>query len=222
MIEAPELITATQRKLHDRWIESHRKFFPSPPVFSKPQAKLVDPPVVAPVIEPETPTPKPIKRSGPPITLDQTNLRLKVIKEVVCAEFNISQQALVSERRNKEIVQPRHMFSYLASRFTKASLPRLGRCLGGQDHTTILTAIRRMKVKIRDNRGLGEQAKRLEAVLRQAFGETDTPRNCIGRYVEREKIAVHEMIGWMWMKDLKGNAALMIWPCACECVEPKE
>lgn len=222
MIEAPELVTATQRELHDRYTDIHRKFFPSPPVFSRPQPKVAMPPVVAVPVEPEKPISKPTRAPGPPITLDQTNLRLKIIKELVCAEFDITQLAIVSERRMPKFVLPRHMFYYLASRFTKASLPRMGKSLGGQDHTTALHAIRRTKVRIGTDIAVYKQVMRLEAILRQAFGETNTPRNCIGRYVIHERVQDHFMLGWMWAANLNEYAALMIWPCACECVEPKD
>lgn len=57
MIEAPEYVTPTQRKLHDQYQRIHERFFPSPPVFAKP------PEIVA-VVEPEKPPP-PCKISWP-------------------------------------------------------------------------------------------------------------------------------------------------------------
>lgn len=218
MIEAPELVTATQRQLHDRYRDIHRKFFPSPPVFTKPLPKTI---LETAAVSPDQPIPKPTRPFSPPIRLDQTNLRLKIIKKIVCEEFNISEQALVCERRTAVVVLPRHMFSYLASKFTKASLPRLGKSLGGQDHTTVLHGIRRTKIRIRSNRVIFEQALRLEAILRQAFGETTTPRNCIGRYVLHERVEDYFKLGWMWAANINGYAALMIWPCGCKCVEVK-
>ena len=174
-----------------------------------------------PIVEVPEPPPKPPIPPAHPIRLEQTFLRMKCIRRAVCEEFNIPEDALKSQRRTKEIVVPRHMVSYLASKLTKASLPSMARSFG-QDHTTILHAIKRTAIRVRTNPVLRERAIRLEANLRQQFGETATPRNCIGRYVAHDRVEDHFRLGWMWAANLNEYAALMIWPCGCQCVEPKE
>ncbi len=213
MIEAAEFATPMQRELYDHYRGIHLKFFPSPPPMQPPQPKAAEPVAIIPA-----PAPQPTA----PIPLNATNLRLKLIRRTVCEFYNITDTAIKSQRRTKDIVGPRHMVSYLAAQFTKASTPHIGRSLGGQDHTTIIHAIRRTKLRIRTDSKIAEDAIRLCARLCQQFGETDRPRNCIGRYVLHERVADHFMLGWMWAANMNECAALMIWPCGCECVEPKE
>ena len=48
-----------------------------------------------------------------------------------------------SERRTFRIVKARQIAMWLAKRFTSRSLPDIGRCIGGRDHTTVLHGCRR-------------------------------------------------------------------------------
>lgn len=210
MIEAPEYVTPTQLKLYHRYRDIHDKFFP--PVPPRPQPKTV---------QAQLEQPKPLSSNVVP--LEATTVRLKIILRTVCEFYGISQEAIKSHRRTHDIVMPRHMVSHLAVKLTKASLPRIGRLLGGQDHTTILHAIRVTELRVRRDRVIWEQARRLEASLRQQFGdENATPRNCIGRYVPHHRVYDYLCCGWMWAANLNEYAALMIWPCGCECVEPMD
>jgi hypothetical protein len=62
---------------------------------------------------------------------------LRDVETVVCAWFEVSPVELRSARRTAAIVQPRHVFCYLACTLTPRSLPQIGAWLGGRDHTTI-------------------------------------------------------------------------------------
>lgn len=209
MIEAIEYVTPTQRKLHEEYKAIHRRFFPSAPPPIKPKLTVTA----------EPPPKQPCPRIVP---LESTNWRLKIIKQTVCSFYNIDEDSIKSARRTKDIVRPRHMISYLAAKFTKASLPHIGRLLGGQDHTTILHGIRKMKERLPQSQGLMYEADKLEAILVQHFGTKPAARDCIGRYVVHEKVEGYFACGWMWAANLNEYAALMIWPCGCKCVEPVE
>jgi hypothetical protein len=221
MIEAAQFTTPTQRELYDHYREIHLKFFPRPPVFPH-------------SIEPPSPPPKPdaqaILEALPPaprlppdkaIGIAQTQLRMKVIRRVVCESYAISRDTLMSARRTCEIVRPRHVYSYLAARLTKASLPQIGRSLD-QDHTTVMHAIKRTEARITIDREFAEHMRALEARIRNQFGEKPKPRGCIGRYVAHDAVADYFLLGWMWAANLNEYAALMIWPCSCPFVEPKQ
>jgi hypothetical protein len=42
----------------------------------------------------------------------------------------------------------------------------------------------------------------------------------IARYVLHERVIDYMNCGWMWRANVSGWAALMIWPCDCQMVEP--
>jgi chromosomal replication initiation ATPase DnaA len=62
------------------------------------------------------------------------------IEERACATFNLLRHELYSERRNHEVVLARQFIAYWAVRLTKLSYPELGRRMG-KDHTTVLVSV---------------------------------------------------------------------------------
>jgi Bacterial dnaA protein helix-turn-helix len=220
MIEAAEFATPTQRRLHDHYEQIHLKFFPKPPVFPKLIVKSpsIPPPITAtPPVDAE---PQPVVPALGPIGMDQTKLRMRIIRRNVCRAFGISKDTLMSPRRLDAVVRPRHAYSYLVSLLTRASLPVIARSLG-QDHTTIMHAIETTKKRVAKDEEFAARLRRLELTIRIELGETSRPRSCVARYVEHHRVMDHFMLGWMWAANLNEYAALLIWPCACECVEPK-
>lgn len=67
-----------------------------------------------------------------------------LIRDSVCRHFSVHLTDLVSRRRTADIVLPRQVAAYLCRFLTGASLPYIGKRLGGRDHTTILHACRRV------------------------------------------------------------------------------
>ena len=99
-----------------------------------------------------------LTRSGEP-----KRIRIEEIQRVVARHYNVSKQDLLSNRRTRTIVKPRHVAMYLAKMMTPRSLPEIGRRFGGRDHTTVLHAVR----KIEDMVGADQQlAKELELLKR--------------------------------------------------------
>jgi hypothetical protein len=52
--------------------------------------------------------------------------------------FRIPLIEMTSDRRSRQIARPRQIAMYLAREMTPLSLPAIGRCFGGRDHTTIM------------------------------------------------------------------------------------
>jgi len=59
--------------------------------------------------------------------------------------FNVPVMELISNRRNANLVFPRHIAMYLAKKLTPYSLPTIGRRFG-KDHTTIIHALRKVEI----------------------------------------------------------------------------
>lgn len=66
------------------------------------------------------------------------------IQRTVAQRFNVTVADIVSKRRNKAIVTPRHVAMYLAKTLTTRSLPDIGRRFGGRDHSTVIHAVRKI------------------------------------------------------------------------------
>lgn len=77
---------------------------------------------------------------------------LNQIKYRVAWVCGVSIEEIESIRRNKNIVNARHMYAYLARKYTSHSFPQIGKTLGGRDHSTIIhaaTAWPKRKTKLR-------------------------------------------------------------------------
>jgi hypothetical protein len=67
----------------------------------------------------------------------------KIIK--ACAQhYDVTELQIISQRREKEFVQARHVAMYLAKEMTPCSFPEIGRRFGNRDHTTVLHGVRKI------------------------------------------------------------------------------
>lgn len=69
---------------------------------------------------------------------------IHLIKLIVSEWSGVSIVDMESERRTLSVVRPRQIAVYLSKKFTLKSLPAIGRAFGGRDHTTCLSACRRI------------------------------------------------------------------------------
>ena len=115
-----------------------------------------------------------------PVTLELTKEVLKdllketkklitvdFIQRCVAEEFGSSLQDLTTKRRYKNIVLPRQVAMYLSRELTDLSLPEIGGCFGGKDHTTVLYAYNKIKEAINNNPDLKEKITRVIHVVQQ-------------------------------------------------------
>jgi chromosomal replication initiator protein len=79
-----------------------------------------------------------LQRNRGQITID-------VIQREVASYFNIRQKDLKSQRRPRAISYPRQIAMHLCRQLTSASLTDIGRQFGGKDHTTVLSADRKIR-----------------------------------------------------------------------------
>jgi chromosomal replication initiator protein len=96
---------------------------------------------------------------------DGRRVKIEDIQRVVAKHFNVSKQDLLSSRRTRTIVWPRHVAMYLAKTLTPRSLPEIGRRFGGRDHTTVLHAVRRVEECLRTDAALTQEIEILRRML---------------------------------------------------------
>lgn len=63
---------------------------------------------------------------------------------VVARRYQVTAADICSHRREQMIVRPRHIAIYIAKLSTPLSLPRIGRQVGGRDHTTAIHAVKKI------------------------------------------------------------------------------
>ncbi len=72
-------------------------------------------------------------------------ITIEIIQKIVSKYFDIPVDILVSKTRKRNIVQARQIVMYLAKKYTKKSLVKIGKENGGRDHATVLHACRTVK-----------------------------------------------------------------------------
>lgn len=80
--------------------------------------------------------------SSPSIAKMLGLLPIETVIRVVCAEFLVTREKLLSHDRHQPLSLVRQIAIHVARRTTGASYPSLGREFGGRDHTTIMSADR--------------------------------------------------------------------------------
>lgn len=66
------------------------------------------------------------------------------IQQAVCKYFNIRLADLKSHRRHRAVAYPRMVAMYLCRQRLGTSFPLLGELFGGKDHTTVLSAVKKI------------------------------------------------------------------------------
>ncbi|MBI2448275.1 chromosomal replication initiator protein DnaA [Candidatus Microgenomates bacterium] len=81
----------------------------------------------------------------------QRILNPKDLLKKVSEHYEVSIEQLMGSRRNKELVYPRQISAYLLREELAMSFPRIGKELGGKDHTTIIHACNKIAKEIRSS-----------------------------------------------------------------------
>jgi chromosomal replication initiator protein len=69
------------------------------------------------------------------------------IQRAVCHHFHLRSNDLLSKDRHKSVAFARHVAMYLCKSRLKSSFPELGRAFGNRDHTTVMSAVRKIETQ---------------------------------------------------------------------------
>ncbi len=72
------------------------------------------------------------------VKFNHKEINVDQIVHVVCSYFNITEEALNSSKRTRELAQARQIAMYLSKQHTKSSLAVIGATIGGRNHSTVL------------------------------------------------------------------------------------
>lgn len=87
-------------------------------------------------------------------------ITIDVIKKLVCREFNVSSQEIISASRKQTLVRARQIAMYLSRRYTDSPLQAIGKCFN-RYHATALHSITAIEKGVRDNHSLQKQIEYL-------------------------------------------------------------
>jgi chromosomal replication initiator protein len=92
-------------------------------------------------------------------------MSVESIQKLVASYFQVRVSDLKSARRTRVLVRPRQVAMYLCRKHTSTSFPELGSRFGDKDHTTIMSACKKIEVLLKDDATLRKQVLELERQL---------------------------------------------------------
>lgn len=73
-----------------------------------------------------------------------THITAETISQTIADYFSLEVAELLGKRRNKELVYPRQIAMYLMKFELGYSFPKIGKALGGKDHTTVMHGVNKI------------------------------------------------------------------------------
>ena len=126
--------------------------------------------------------------TGTPLTVDSARATLKdilnkadierpitieLIQEVVAKQFNLEVRELKSKRRTDAIAWPRQIAMYLARTLTELSTTEIGETFGGKDHTTVLHACEKVKLKLAESPFVSSLVNKITQEIKNESSESN-------------------------------------------------
>ncbi|WP_298802105.1 chromosomal replication initiator protein DnaA [uncultured Lentibacter sp.] len=115
---------------------------------------------------------------GRPITLElaqdcladvlrnsERKISVEEIQRKVSEHYNIRLSDMIGPKRVRTYARPRQVAMYLCKQLTSRSLPEIGRCFGGRDHTTIMYGVRKIEDMRAQDGQLAEDIEILRRIL---------------------------------------------------------
>ena len=82
---------------------------------------------------------------------EDPHVNTEYILSIVSNYFNLTSDEILSAKRTAEISYARQIAMYLMREFTSMSLPKIGKELGGRNHATIISGIKKIENSIETN-----------------------------------------------------------------------
>jgi chromosomal replication initiator protein len=95
------------------------------------------------------------------------SLTIEAIQREVASYFDIKLHDLKGPKRHRAVAHPRMIAMYLARKLTAMSFPEIGSRFGGKDHSTVISAVRKIERLVLQDPGLRSVVSTLESHLRQ-------------------------------------------------------
>ena len=97
---------------------------------------------------------------GRAVKIDNMPLTVDDIIDIVCRHYEVTPNAVKGASRKRELVIPRQVIIYLADKYTNLPAARIGKLIGGRDHSTVLHSINKVReVKEKDKDFAAQLAK---------------------------------------------------------------
>ena len=100
-----------------------------------------------------------IKRA---VKIDDNPLTIDDIMDKVCVHFNVSPTSVAGRSRKREYVVARQVSMYLAQKYTNMPASRIGKLVGGRDHSTVIHSCSQVEKRIKVDRSFNDEIASIE------------------------------------------------------------
>ena len=100
-----------------------------------------------------------IKRA---VKIDDNPLTVDEILDIVCNHFSVTQTAVNSKSRKRDLVTARQVTMYLAQKYTKMPAARIGRLVGNRDHSTVIHSCTQVENRLKIDNTFKEEINSIE------------------------------------------------------------
>ena len=100
------------------------------------------------------------------VKVDNMPLTVDDVLETVCRFFDVTPNAVKGPSRKKELVLPRQIVMYLADKYTNIPAARIGKLVGGRDHSTVLHSINKVRERKENDKVFASQLKKVDEMLK--------------------------------------------------------
>ena len=83
------------------------------------------------------------------VKVDDRPLTIDDILDTVCNHFGVTTAAVHSKSRKHELVVARQVSMYLAQKYTKMPAARIGKLVGGRDHSTVIHSCTQVEQRLK-------------------------------------------------------------------------
>jgi len=94
-----------------------------------------------------------------------SSLSIETIQKEVSAYFSIKVGDLKGQKRHKAVVRPRQIAMYLCRKLVGSSFPEIGQRFGGKDHSTVISACRKIEDLVEKDLSIRTAVEALERHL---------------------------------------------------------
>ena len=92
-------------------------------------------------------------------------ITIELIQEKVSSHFKVKKEDLKAKKRTRSVVHPRQIAMYLTRELTDFSLPVIGACFGGRDHTTVMHACEKISTELKNNPTLKDDVDNIRSLI---------------------------------------------------------
>ncbi len=96
------------------------------------------------------------------VKIDDHPLTVDDILDKVCNHYGVTQAAINGKSRKRDYVVPRQLAMYFAQKYTKMTAARIGKLIGGRDHSTVIHSCAQIEKRLKVDKAFEDEVTSIE------------------------------------------------------------